>query len=46
MRGFTEQIARVVHLREADIGRPLSELATTLVFPELHTDVNEREVCA
>jgi two-component system CheB/CheR fusion protein len=41
VRRFTEQISRVVHLRESDIGRPLSELATTLVYPELHADVKE-----
>ncbi|WP_298829620.1 chemotaxis protein CheB [uncultured Piscinibacter sp.] len=41
VRRFTEQISRVVHLREGDIGRPLSELATTLIYPELHADVRE-----
>ena len=39
VRRFTEQIARVIHLREGDIGRPLSELASTLIYPELHADV-------
>ena len=41
VRRFTEQIDRVVHLREGDIGRPLSELANTLIYPELHADVKE-----
>ena len=41
VRRFTEQIARVVHLREGDIGRPLSELASTLIYPDLHADVKE-----
>ena len=41
VRRFTEQIARVVHLREGDIGRPLSELASTLIYPSLHADVKE-----
>ncbi len=41
VRRYTEQIARVVHLREGDIGRPLSELASTLIYPELHADVKE-----
>jgi two-component system CheB/CheR fusion protein len=41
VRRYTEQIARVIHLRESDIGRPLSELASTLLYPELHTDVKE-----
>ncbi len=41
VRRYTEQIARVIHLREGDIGRPLSELASTLLYPELHNDVKE-----
>ena len=41
VRRFTDQIIRVVHLREGDIGRPLSELATTLAYPELYADVKE-----
>ncbi|HEY5308064.1 MAG TPA: PAS domain-containing protein, partial [Casimicrobiaceae bacterium] len=41
VRRYTEQIARVVHLREGDIGRPLSELASTLLYPDLHADVKE-----
>jgi two-component system CheB/CheR fusion protein len=39
VRRYTEQIARVIHLRAGDIGRPLSELASTLLYPELHADV-------
>lgn len=41
VRRFTDNIERVVHLRDGDIGRPLSELATTLVYPDLYTDVKE-----
>jgi len=41
VRRFTEQITRVIHLREGDIGRPLSELASTLIYPELNADVKE-----
>lgn len=41
VRRYTEQIARVIHLREGDIGRPLSELASTLIYPEFHADVKE-----
>jgi len=41
VRRFTDQIGRVIHLREGDIGRPLSELASTLIYPELHADVQE-----
>lgn len=38
VRRFTDQIKRIINLREADIGRPLSGLTTTLNYPELHTD--------
>lgn len=41
VRRFTEQMARVIHLRPGDVGRPLSELATSLLYPELHADVQE-----
>lgn len=41
MRRYTAQIARVIHLREVDIGRKLSELASPLLYPELHADVKE-----
>jgi two-component system CheB/CheR fusion protein len=41
VRRFTEQIPRVVHLRAADVGRPLSELASTLLYPDMDTDVRE-----
>jgi two-component system CheB/CheR fusion protein len=41
VRRYTEQIGRVIHLREGDIGRPLSELASTLSYPEFHADVKE-----
>ncbi len=41
VRRFTEQITRIIHLRNSDIGRPLSDLASTLVYPELHTDAKE-----
>jgi two-component system CheB/CheR fusion protein len=41
VRRFTDKIARIVHLREGDIGRPLSDLATTLIYPELQADSKE-----
>ena len=41
VRRFTERIARIIPLREADIGRPLGDLASTLVYPELHADAKE-----
>lgn len=41
VRRFTERTARVIHLREGDVGRPLSDLATTLDYPELDADARE-----
>lgn len=41
VRRYTDQIARVIPLREGDIGRPLGELASTLLYPELQADVQE-----
>ncbi len=41
VRRYTERMARIVHLREGDIGRPLSDLASTLLYPELHADVKQ-----
>ena len=41
VRRFTEQIKRIISLRDVDIGRPLSELATTLNYPELQADAND-----
>ncbi len=41
VRRYTDQIARIVHLREGDIGRPLTELANTLIYPQLNDDAKE-----
>jgi two-component system CheB/CheR fusion protein len=41
VRRFTERITRIIHLREGDIGRPLSDLASTLIYPELAVDAKE-----
>ena len=41
VRRFTERITRIIHLRDGDIGRPLSDLASTLVYPELAVDAKE-----
>jgi two-component system CheB/CheR fusion protein len=41
VRRFTEQIKRIINLREADIGRPLSDLTTTLNYPDLHADTKD-----
>jgi len=41
VRRFTERVTRIIHLRESDIGRPLSDLTTTLLYPQLHADATE-----
>ena len=41
VRRFTDKITRIIHLREGDIGRPLSALASTLNYPQLHDDAKE-----
>ena len=41
VRRFTEQVTSIYHLRDGDIGRPLSDLANTLTYPELHHDAKE-----
>jgi two-component system CheB/CheR fusion protein len=41
VRRFTDQVTRIIHMREADIGRPLSDLASTLNYPRLHDDAKE-----
>ena len=41
VRRFTDQVTRIIHIREVDIGRPLSDLASTLNYPELHDDAKE-----
>lgn len=38
VRRYTDKIQRIIHLREGDVGRPLTELASTLVYPQLHED--------
>lgn len=41
VRRFTEKVTRFIHLREGDIGRPLSDLASSLIYPDLHADAKE-----
>ena len=41
VRRFTEQIKRIINLRDADIGRPLSDPTTTLKYPELDADAKD-----
>ncbi len=39
VRRFTEQAKKVINLRESDVGRPLTDLTTSLDYPELIDDV-------
>jgi two-component system CheB/CheR fusion protein len=41
VRRYTERVVRIFHLREGDVGRPLTDLASTLVYPELHEDAQQ-----
>lgn len=41
VRRYTDRAAKIVHLREVDIGRPLSDLTTKLQYPDLHDDARE-----
>ncbi|WP_200881806.1 CheR family methyltransferase [Nitrincola sp. A-D6] len=41
IRRFTEQAARVIKLISADVGRPLSDLASDLAYPDLAQDAEE-----
>jgi hypothetical protein len=35
------QITRILHPRDSDMGHPLSDLATTLQYPDLHAEASE-----
>jgi two-component system CheB/CheR fusion protein len=41
VRRYTDLAATIISLRESDIGRPLSDLATSLQYPELRDDANK-----
>ena len=41
VRRFTDQIKRLINLRDADVGRPLSDLTTTLNYPDLAADARD-----
>ncbi len=41
VRRFTERTTQIFHLREGDIGRPLTDLANTLIYPNLQQDAQE-----
>lgn len=41
VRRYTERASKIISLRESDIGRPLSDLTTSLQYPTLQDDTNE-----
>nr|WP_090141599.1 chemotaxis protein CheB [Limnohabitans sp. DM1] len=41
VRRYTEKAAGIFHFREGDVGRPLSDLANTLDYPDLKLDLME-----
>jgi two-component system, chemotaxis family, CheB/CheR fusion protein len=41
VRRYTDRAARIIRLRESDIGRPLSDLTTSLQYPDLHEDARD-----
>jgi two-component system CheB/CheR fusion protein len=38
VRRYTERAAKLINLRASDVGRPLTDLTTTLQYPLLHED--------
>ncbi|KMQ76979.1 PAS domain-containing protein [Marinobacter subterrani] len=40
VRRYTERAAAIISLRESDIGRPLSDLTSSLRYPELQDDAS------
>ena len=38
VRRYTERASKIINIRESDIGRPLSDLTTSLQYPALHED--------
>jgi len=41
VRRFTDRAAKIISLRDSDIGRPLSDLTSSLRYPALSEDANE-----
>ena len=41
VRRYTDRAAKLINLRETDIGRPLSDLTSSLQYPALHEDALE-----
>ncbi len=41
VRRYTDRASKVINLRESDIGRPLTDLTTSLQYPDMHHDALE-----
>ncbi len=41
VRRYTERASKIISLRDSDVGRPLSDLTTSLQYPTLQDDANE-----
>ncbi|MYL27196.1 MULTISPECIES: chemotaxis protein CheB [Halomonadaceae] len=41
VRRYTERVSSIINLRESDVGRPLSDLTSSLDYPTLHDDAAE-----
>jgi two-component system CheB/CheR fusion protein len=41
VRRYTDRAAKIVNIRESDVGRPLTDLTTVLQYPTLHEDAVE-----
>jgi transcriptional regulator with PAS, ATPase and Fis domain len=41
VRRYTNRAARIINLRDSDVGRPLSDLTSSLQYPQLHQDAQQ-----
>jgi two-component system CheB/CheR fusion protein len=41
VRRYTDRAAKIINLRESDLGRPLSDLTTSLQYPDLNENAQE-----
>jgi len=41
VRRYTERASKIINVRESDVGRPLSDLTTSLQYPGFHADALE-----
>lgn len=41
VRRYTDRTSKIVNIREGDVGRPLTDLTTSLQYPALHDDAVE-----